>query len=76
MRRAVVMSVPRTIVPTASSSSLAESPVPGRANPSPMSVEADRAVSRSSTCLRKSATRKPTAATGTVHRKTVCRLSA
>ena len=50
--------------------------VDGEAKPSPMSVEPARALSRSGTCLRKSATTKPTAATGTVQRNTVCRVSA
>ena len=48
-----------------------ESAVDGDAKPSPMSVDPMRALSRSSTCLRKSATTNPRTATGTVHRNTV-----
>ncbi|CAM5238809.1 hypothetical protein STANM309S_04187 [Streptomyces tanashiensis] len=63
--------------PTDSSRSFSESPdVVGEPKPSPMSGAAARAESRSVTCFRKRATTKPTAATGTVQRKTVWRVSA
>ncbi len=76
--RAVSAPMFRTSLPTASSSSLAESPeaVAGEPNPSPMSVDPARALSRSRTCLRKSATTNPNTATGTVYRNTVCRACA
>ncbi len=76
MRRAVSGPARRRIPATADSRTFAGSPVLGWAKPSPMSVELARALSRSFTCFRKSETTNPSRATGTVHRKTVWRVSA
>ncbi|CAM5618689.1 hypothetical protein SFUMM280S_07064 [Streptomyces fumanus] len=76
IRRAVSSRVRPMIFPIDASSTRRESASCGCAKPSPISVEPARALSRSRTCLRNRATRKPSAATGTVHRKTVWMVSA
>jgi hypothetical protein len=76
IRRRVSDPVPPRIFPTVASRRCRLSAADGVAKPSPRSVDPIRALSRSCTCLRNSETRKPSSATGTVHRKTVCSVSA